>query len=100
MMDSQIFLLPSPLKPLVLMTPKENVQALPPLKIASGILLRGISKGPLGQALPPWTLAAQIVLLYKACRFLNTQQIEPSLGVFSLAVSLTNKGSLLVSLMQ
>eukprot|EP00983_Pelagomonas_calceolata_P040676 1137725-Pelagomonas_calceolata.AAC.1 len=28
--------------------------------IASRILLEVISKGPLGQALPPWTLAAQI----------------------------------------
>eukprot|EP00983_Pelagomonas_calceolata_P053630 1143371-Pelagomonas_calceolata.AAC.1 len=29
----------------------------------------------MGQALPPWTLAAQIVLLYRTCSFLNTQQI-------------------------
>eukprot|EP00983_Pelagomonas_calceolata_P061412 1146824-Pelagomonas_calceolata.AAC.2 len=33
-------------------------------------------KALLGQALPPWTLTAQIVLFYRACRSLNTQQIE------------------------
>eukprot|EP00983_Pelagomonas_calceolata_P092835 1157711-Pelagomonas_calceolata.AAC.28 len=67
-------------------------------KIASRILLKGVSKGPLGAALPPWTLAAQIALLYRTCRFLNTQQPFPN--SFSLIVSLTDKGSLLVALMQ
>eukprot|EP00983_Pelagomonas_calceolata_P030663 962672-Pelagomonas_calceolata.AAC.1 len=44
--------------------------------IASRFLLQGVSKGPLGSGLPPWTLAAQLVLLYRTCRSLNTQQIE------------------------
>eukprot|EP00983_Pelagomonas_calceolata_P049910 1141702-Pelagomonas_calceolata.AAC.2 len=30
------------------------------------------AKALLGQALLPWTLAVQIVLLYRTCRFLNT----------------------------
>eukprot|EP00983_Pelagomonas_calceolata_P029108 912700-Pelagomonas_calceolata.AAC.1 len=36
--------------------------------IASRILLKGINnKGPLEAGLAPWTLAAQIVLLYRTC---------------------------------
>eukprot|EP00983_Pelagomonas_calceolata_P028527 893592-Pelagomonas_calceolata.AAC.1 len=45
--------------------------------IASRILLKGVSKGPMGAGLASWTLAVQMVLLYRTCRSPNTQQIEP-----------------------
>eukprot|EP00983_Pelagomonas_calceolata_P028905 906856-Pelagomonas_calceolata.AAC.2 len=32
------------------------------------------AKALLGQALPPWTPAAQIVLLYRTCKSLNSKQ--------------------------
>eukprot|EP00983_Pelagomonas_calceolata_P054602 1143766-Pelagomonas_calceolata.AAC.1 len=40
--------------------------------LPTGFFLEVPAKALLGQTLPPWTLAAQIVLFYRTCRLLNS----------------------------
>eukprot|EP00983_Pelagomonas_calceolata_P071432 1151233-Pelagomonas_calceolata.AAC.4 len=76
-----------------------NVPSVGSQTVPFTILLKCISKGPLGASLVSMELAAQIVLLSRTCRSLNTtNRTLPKYNIF-LVVSLTNKDSLLVALM-
>eukprot|EP00983_Pelagomonas_calceolata_P027699 869825-Pelagomonas_calceolata.AAC.1 len=56
----------------------------PSFTIASRILLLNPPKvsAKALQALPPWTLTVQIVMLYRTCKSLNTERAGPSLNTF------------------
>eukprot|EP00983_Pelagomonas_calceolata_P003938 127417-Pelagomonas_calceolata.AAC.1 len=68
--------------------------------IASRILLKGVSKGPLDAGLASLDIGSADHLALQNLQIPDTQQIEPFPNSFSLVIFLTNKGSPLVALMQ